>query len=403
MNTTKAVSVWIGDDWAFPIALQDSTGAAIDLAGYTVTGEFYRYGSLAPVADLSISNNRLEITDVAAGAVTLRLEKELTGSVQPQESDAANFPTRIRIILTDPAGHQHTVRILPILPVDPRSSAVVELPASTTAKVYVLGPQGPKGEQGEVGDVNPANLQAVEDAQAARDAAGDSAREAAASNDAAGKSATAAAESASAAATSQKDAGDFADAAKGSAQAAAASETASTENADAAGKSAIAAASSKDTAATAAQTATDKAAAAAASEKAAGESATAAATSEKNAGTSATAAATSATAAKAAIAGINAQTASYTLLASDVNQVVRMNAAAATVITVPPDSAAAFADAATVYVSRAGAGAVTIAAGAGVTIDAPASLALRAVNSTVALVRIAANHWLLMGDLEIAA
>ncbi|SER61823.1 hypothetical protein SAMN05216548_1315 [Faunimonas pinastri] len=403
MTTTNAVSVWIGDDWAFPIALQDSVGVAIDLTGFTVTGEFYRYGALEPVADLSIANGRVEILDSAAGAVILRLDRGLTTGVEPQDLDATIFPTRIRIILTDPDGYEHTVRILPILPIDPRSSSVVDLPASTTATVYILGPQGPKGDKGEDGDVNPASLQAVEDAQAARDAAGGSARDAAASNDAAGRGASAAAESASAAATSNRDAGDFADAAKGSAQAAAGSETASAENADAAGKSAIAAASSNDTASTAAQTATDKAAATVALEKAAANSATAAATSEKNAGSSATSAAKSAADAKAAVAGINAQSASYTLVAADVNKIVRMNAAAATVVTIPPDSVASFGDAATVYVCRAGAGAVTIAAGTGVTIDTPASMALRAVNSTVALVRIAANRWLAMGDLEIAA
>ena len=66
---------------------------------------------------------------------------------------------------------------------------------------------------------------------------------------------------------------------------------------------------------------------------------------------------------------INEQTGTaYTLVAADAGKLLKMNNAAATVLTVPPNSSVAFDIGVTVNVVNYGAGQVTLTAGAGVTI-----------------------------------
>jgi hypothetical protein len=64
----------------------------------------------------------------------------------------------------------------------------------------------------------------------------------------------------------------------------------------------------------------------------------------------------------------NLQTTSYTLALTDNGDVVAMNNSAAAVVTVPPNSIAPFPIGAVVYICRVGTGAVTLAAGSGVTL-----------------------------------
>jgi hypothetical protein len=96
----------------------------------------------------------------------------------------------------------------------------------------------------------------------------------------------------------------------------------------------------------------------------------------------------------------NVQTASYTLTIADFGKAVEMNAAGATVITVPPNSSVAFPIGTVVEVGRYGAGTVTVAAGAGVTVrSAGGKVALASQYSNASLRKRATDEWWLSGDL----
>ncbi len=68
-------------------------------------------------------------------------------------------------------------------------------------------------------------------------------------------------------------------------------------------------------------------------------------------------------------------------------------------ITVPPQSSVSWADGAIIYGDQGAAGAVTIAAGAGVTINCADTLVTDGQHSTFALVRVASDVWILTGRL----
>ena len=94
----------------------------------------------------------------------------------------------------------------------------------------------------------------------------------------------------------------------------------------------------------------------------------------------------------------NAQTASYTLVLTDQDKLVEMNAATALNITVPPNSSVAFPTGAQVHVLQVGAGQVTVVAGTGVTVNSSDGLKLRTQWSPATLIKRATNTWVLMGD-----
>lgn len=103
---------------------------------------------------------------------------------------------------------------------------------------------------------------------------------------------------------------------------------------------------------------------------------------------------------------VNAQTGTaYTLALTDapVNNasqgIVTMNNAAANTLTVPPNSSVAFPVGTIIQVVQLGAGQTAVAAGAGVTINNPSSLTARVRYSTLLLTQVAANVWVLSGDL----
>ena len=100
-----------------------------------------------------------------------------------------------------------------------------------------------------------------------------------------------------------------------------------------------------------------------------------------------------------AIAGVNNQTGTaYTLVLGDAGFLVRMSNAAANACTIPPNSAVAFALETVVTIRQVGAGITTIVAGAGVTINSPATLAIARTKGTVQLVQVATDTWDLIGD-----
>ena len=111
--------------------------------------------------------------------------------------------------------------------------------------------------------------------------------------------------------------------------------------------------------------------------------------------------ATGATGAAGAILGINTQTGtSYTLVAGDLNDLVTLNNAAAITLTIPPS---VFSANDSINVAQFGAGQVTLAQGAGVTINSTGATAtapkLRAQYSSASIICTASNTFLVVGDI----
>ena len=88
-----------------------------------------------------------------------------------------------------------------------------------------------------------------------------------------------------------------------------------------------------------------------------------------------------------------------TLALSNLAETIMMNHANPMTVTVPSNATAAFAIGDKVEIVRQGAGALTIAAAAGVTVNATPGLKLRAQWSSGTLVKTGTDIWLLIGDL----
>lgn len=96
----------------------------------------------------------------------------------------------------------------------------------------------------------------------------------------------------------------------------------------------------------------------------------------------------------------NAQTNNYTLVLADANTVVEVSNAAAKTVTVPPHSSVAFAVGDVIEVDQMGAGQVTLAAGAGVTIHAQSgAMKLTGQYAACTLRCRATDEWVLVGSL----
>ena len=97
---------------------------------------------------------------------------------------------------------------------------------------------------------------------------------------------------------------------------------------------------------------------------------------------------------------VNAQTGTtYTLVIGDAYlEGVRMTNASANTITIPPNSAVAFPVGTKILITQGGAGSTTIAAGAGVTINAPSTVTLAIDEQWESRVcqKIQVNEWLLI-------
>lgn len=98
---------------------------------------------------------------------------------------------------------------------------------------------------------------------------------------------------------------------------------------------------------------------------------------------------------------INAQTGTtYTIVLSDENKQVTLNNASPITVTLPQDSDVAIPVGGRVDFMVIGAGAVTFAAGTGATVNGTPSLVSRAQWSPLSAQKIAADTWVVMGDLE---
>lgn len=92
--------------------------------------------------------------------------------------------------------------------------------------------------------------------------------------------------------------------------------------------------------------------------------------------------------------------ATYTLALTDKSSVVRMNSGSAQTVTIPPNSSVAFPVGSQVIIVAMGAGAVTIAAGAGVTLRSKdANLVIDGQYGMSACVKIASDEWIVTGQL----
>ena len=94
---------------------------------------------------------------------------------------------------------------------------------------------------------------------------------------------------------------------------------------------------------------------------------------------------------------INSQTAAYTLVAGDKSKVVIITSASTANVTV---NSGIFSQGDVVYIIRNGAGACSVTAGVGVTVNGTPGLALRAQYSSAALICTGSNTFVLVGDLS---
>ena len=99
---------------------------------------------------------------------------------------------------------------------------------------------------------------------------------------------------------------------------------------------------------------------------------------------------------------INAQTGTaYTLVLTDEGKLITSSNTAAQTVTVPPNSSVAFPIGSEVLVTQINTGQVTLAGGAGVTINsADSALKLRTQYSSATLLKVGTDNWYAFGDLS---
>ena len=97
---------------------------------------------------------------------------------------------------------------------------------------------------------------------------------------------------------------------------------------------------------------------------------------------------------------ISQKTASYTLSSlTERDDLIEMGAATALTLTIPPASAVDYPIGTSIDILQTGAGQVTVAAGAGVTVNSTPGLKLRTQWSSATLFKRAQNTWVVFGDL----
>lgn len=101
----------------------------------------------------------------------------------------------------------------------------------------------------------------------------------------------------------------------------------------------------------------------------------------------------------ALVVAIRSVTSSTTLILTDAMKAVEVTAASATTITIPPHASVAFPIGTVIEIVQLGTGSVSVAAGAGVTLQSAGNLlTTRSQFSAVSLRKRATNTWLLVGD-----
>ena len=96
---------------------------------------------------------------------------------------------------------------------------------------------------------------------------------------------------------------------------------------------------------------------------------------------------------------VNAQTGTtYTTVLTDNNKVVTLDNASAIALTVPLNASVAYPTGAQIHLYNKGAGQVTVAGDAGVTVNSSNGLKLRAQYSVATLIKLDTNTWVMIGD-----
>ena len=91
----------------------------------------------------------------------------------------------------------------------------------------------------------------------------------------------------------------------------------------------------------------------------------------------------------------------YTFTSGDETKITSSTSSSAATFTVPPNSSEAFAIGSRLDVLQKGVGQVTVAAGAGVTINTPTTLKTRDQYSIVAVIKVDTDEWIATGDLAV--
>lgn len=100
---------------------------------------------------------------------------------------------------------------------------------------------------------------------------------------------------------------------------------------------------------------------------------------------------------------LNAQTGTtYTFVLTDNGKYVRGTNAAAQTYTIPLNASVAYPVGAQIHLRQAGAGQITVAATAGVTINTSETLLLRKQHSTATIMKVGTDEWDITGDMEAA-
>lgn len=99
---------------------------------------------------------------------------------------------------------------------------------------------------------------------------------------------------------------------------------------------------------------------------------------------------------------INTQVVDYTLVLADASKYVRMNKATAINLIVPLNATVPFPTGTKIYTRQVGAGALTIVATGGVTINTPETLILKKQKASATLIKVGADEWDLEGNLTLA-
>lgn len=94
---------------------------------------------------------------------------------------------------------------------------------------------------------------------------------------------------------------------------------------------------------------------------------------------------------------VTESTTARVLALTDARKYIRCTNGSASTVTVPPQSSVAWESDTEIIVERAGAGSLTIVAGAGVTLRSPRTLVADVRYSAVTLKRVASNEWVVAG------
>lgn len=146
MNAIVPLQRYRRDDWVVPCQIQDASGSAIDITGYTIGGELWLPGYGVPSA-LSVANGGIVRGPDVAGRFTVVAPRLLTANAL-----AALGSTRVLLYWIDTFGRRLTLGVVPFDVFDVAMDRIIDpLPPltfvyhATTLQLVVSTAQGPPG------------------------------------------------------------------------------------------------------------------------------------------------------------------------------------------------------------------------------------------------------------------